>query len=95
MFFLALYFLDGKASLEVLNKTFDLDKNTRHRLKGIPNIDLVLNVICDTFRFLARHHVAAVASMYLISIVWFVATIGNSNYVGRYKVNKNLLYYTN
>ena len=90
MFFLALYFLDGKSSLEVLSQTFDLDANTRNRLKGIPNLELVLDLLCDTFQLLARHHVAVVASLYLTSIVWFVATIGNSNYVGRYE-DKHIL----
>ena len=83
MFFLALYFLDGKHCLEVINKNIHLDENARHQLEFIPSIDLVLTLACDTLQLLARHHVAVVASMYLISVVWFVATIGNSNYVGR------------
>ena len=83
MFFLALYFLDGKHCLEVIHKNIDLDENARRQLNVIPNVDLVLTLACDTLQLLSRHHVAVVASMYLLSVVWFVATIGNSNYVGR------------
>ena len=83
MFFLALYFLDGKHCLDVINKNIHLNENARYQLEVIPNVDLVLTLACDTLQLLSRHHVAVVASMYLISVVWFVATIGNSNYVGR------------
>ena len=48
------------------------------------NYKLELDLVSKTLEVLSRHHVAVVASMYLFSIVWFVMTIGNSNYVGRY-----------
>ena len=83
MFFLALYFLDGKGILEVLNKNVESDKDISHHLAIGPNAVLLLDLVSNLLQILSRHHVAVVASMYLISIVWFVATIGNSNYVGR------------
>jgi len=82
MFFLSLYFLDGKGVIELLHKNFDSDEKLNQAI-GLNNKSSI-QIICNVLQVLSRHHVAVVASMYLFSIVWFVATIGNSNYVGRY-----------
>ena len=81
MFFLSLYFLDGKGVIELLHKNFDSDEKLNQAI-GLNN-KASIKIICNVLQVLSRHHVAVVASMYLFSIVWFVATIGNSNYVGR------------
>ena len=81
MFFLSLYFLDGKGIIDVLYQNISSDKKV-HQALGVNN-EVVLDLVCNVLQILSRHHVAVVASMYLFSVVWFVATIGNSNYVGR------------
>ena len=81
MFFLSLYFLDGKGVIDLLHKNIDSDEKLNHTI-GL-NYKASIEIMCNILQILSRHHVAVVASMYLFSIVWFVATIGNSNYVGR------------
>ena len=81
MFFLALYFLDGKPILDALNN--NLDAITQDCVNIAPSIKLILIFTSNKLQLLSRHHVAAVALSYLLSIVWFVATIGNTNFVGR------------
>ena len=68
--------------IDVLTNNINTTKNI-----GIAtglNYKLELELVSKILEVLSRHHVAVVASMYLLSIVWFVVTIGNSNYVGRY-----------
>ena len=81
MFFLSLYFLDGKGLVDLLHKNIESDEKLKHAIG--PNNKASIEIICNVLQVLSRHHVAVVASLYFFSIVWFVATIGNSNYVGR------------
>ena len=81
MFFLSLYYLDGKGVIDLLHKNIDSAEKLNHAI-GLNN-KASIEIICKVLQTISRHHVAVVASMYLFSIVWFVTTIGNSNYVGR------------
>ena len=82
MFFLSLYFLDGKGVIDLLHKNIDSDEKLNHAI--VLNNKASIESICNVLQMLSRHHVAVVASMYLFSIVWFVATIGNSNWKSQF-----------
>jgi len=82
--FLAFYYLDGKSCIDTALNNLAVLEVSSHELKQSSSLNLLSLFVWNTLKICSRHHLAVGAVLYLCSIIWFVVTMGNSNYVERY-----------